>query len=134
MVDQRQGERQPAAASAAPSAAARSPAPPRGRVLGLAGAAAAAAPRVLVPSTATPSPQQGGAPRRLGAGGAGAQLPEEQLGRLYTALAAQKEAIATGRQRVDALREDLQDYLAAHPEARLPPALAGLSGALSSLR
>jgi len=124
MVAQRQQEQQqqPPAAGAA---AARALGLLRGRVLGL-----AAAPRVLLPTAATPSPQQGnGAARRLGGA-----APEEQMGKLYAALAAQREAIAAGGRRLDVMREDLRGYLEAHPEAALPASLRQLSGALSSLR
>jgi hypothetical protein len=56
------------------------------------------------------------------------------MGRLYAALAQQREAIQSGRQRLETLREDLQLFLSDHPEARLPAALASMSGALSNVR
>ena len=97
------------------------------------------APRILTASTAVPSArqQQGGVRRLSGAqtsalnhGG----LSEEQLSKLYAALSSQKEAIASGRQRLDMLKEDLAAFLANNPEAQLPSTLLSMSAALSSLR
>ena len=115
------------AARAAEAAAAPSPGAPPAR----AGAPRA---RALAPAAAAPSPGQRGGARRLGGGGPGGAAADEQLAKLYSALAAQKEAIAGGRQRLEALREDLDAYCLNNPGAGLPAALAPPPGALSGLR
>lgn len=98
------------------------------------------APRVLSAAAAIPLPQQqSGGPRRLsGAQSSAASrhgaLSDDQLNKLYSALASQKESIAAGRQRLDMLKEDLAAFLSNNPEAQLPPALLSMSATLSSLR
>ncbi|KIZ00116.1 hypothetical protein MNEG_7846 [Monoraphidium neglectum] len=64
----------------------------------------------------------------------GAPRPLSRAERDFSKQLEQREAIQSGRQRLETLREDLQLFLSDHPEARLPAALASMSGALSNVR